>query len=121
MMDSDSLTGLRAQYYYQYVQILKMMLRYKGDFALVESPNGDDGGSERLHMFHLDVVGLHMETMAEGPILIRTASPFLENQIRSALFHKPTFYNSMKVFLRSQRLCSSITIQTYSNAELVEL
>lgn len=69
MMSADFLTKTNTQSYYRYIRFARNILRYKSVNTLVKSRNGDDGGSKRLGISHLDYIGLYAEAKKALPVL----------------------------------------------------
>lgn len=74
MTSHDILKKLRAQSYYRYIQVAKMMLRHKCVFTLVQRGYGDHAGSKRMGISHLDDIRLNKGTMYEWLFLFERAS-----------------------------------------------
>lgn len=52
VISSDFLTGISAQTFYQYISVIRMMLKHKGVLAKEESLNSDDPGSKSRSISH---------------------------------------------------------------------
>lgn len=76
-----------------------MMLRHESVLAFLESLSGDDSGSKRLGIFHVDDNWLQTVTTKKLPTPIGVTRNFKKNPNKPASFYASTFHTKTKMIL----------------------